>query len=76
MLRKIRPNLRNRLDLPLKFVSALTVPRSVIWRQRLPRSAAEMQRPCSAGLLAVFASRTVVVAYVGIASGFDPRRLH
>src|SRR5688500_16652452 len=76
ILRKIKPNLRNRLDLRVNFGSALTVSRRVIWRQRLPRCAAKMQRPCSVGLVAVFASSIGVVAYFEIPGGFDSRRLH
>ena len=76
MLRKVRPNVRDRLDLLLKFGSALAMPSSVIKRQRLPRSAAEMQRRCSAGVLAVFVTTRGNVAAVKIAGAFDSRRLH
>jgi hypothetical protein len=76
MLRKIRPNLRNRLDLPFKFVSALTVPCSVIWRQRVHRCDSGMQRPCSAGFTPVFAIRGDAVGCVQIDGWFDSRRLH
>jgi hypothetical protein len=72
MLRKLRPSVGYRFN----FGGAVTVPRGVIQRQRLPRSAAGMQRPCSAGVFAFFTTASGVFTYVEISGGFNSRRLH
>jgi hypothetical protein len=72
MLRKLRPSVGYRF----KFSGAVAVPRRVIQRQRLPQSVAGMQRPCSAGVIALFTTTSGVFAYVKIAGGFNSRRLH
>jgi len=72
MLRKLRPSLGYRF----KFGGTIAVPPGVIQRQRLPRSAAGMQRPCSAEVLAVFTTTSGVFAYGKIAGGFNSRRLY
>ena len=72
MLRKLRPSMGYRF----KFCRAVAAPGGVIQRQRLPRSAAGMLRPCSAGMFAVFTTTSGVFAYVKIVGGFNSRRLH
>lgn len=72
---KMRPSLRNQLGFRGKVESALAVPRGVMQRQRLHRCAAEMQRPCSARVLAFLATARDVFACDKIASGFNSRRL-
>lgn len=72
MRREVRPSERY----GTKFCVARTVPVKVIRRQKLPGSAARMQRQCSAAWVAYFAIASSIVAYDKFASGFNSRRLH
>lgn len=72
MLRKLRPSKHNEA----KFGGKVAVPAGVIERQKVARSAAEMQRQCSAGVVAVFAITSGVFVYGEVVLGFNSRRLH
>ena len=75
MLREKRPSVRYALDFP-SWAEHYEVPCRVIWRQRLLRCDARVQRPRSAGLSPIFVTRGDVVVSVEIAFGFNSRRLH
>jgi hypothetical protein len=72
MLRKVRPSERDETELGETFIATCGVSQ----RQQLPRSAPQMQRQCSAGVIAFFAITNSVIAYGENASGFNSRRLH